>query len=94
MLQHRCRFCCIWSGVAAPFSCSSLYTSSVRLTSSNSPSYMQLSVSLGKLQIIIVSEISQIQKSKGCMFSLICGKQNECKHQQYYEKQVTLREGH
>jgi divalent metal cation (Fe/Co/Zn/Cd) transporter len=27
-----------------------------------------------KLEDIILSEVSQVQKAKGCMFSLICGK--------------------
>jgi hypothetical protein len=43
---------------------------------------------------IMLSEVNQAQKEKGCMFSLICGRQTQYKYQQYYEKQVTLRGGH
>jgi hypothetical protein len=39
---------------------------------------------------IILSEVSQVQRAKTCMFSLI----DLIQIQQYYEKQVTLREGH
>jgi hypothetical protein len=39
-----------------------------------------------ELEIIIFSEVSQVQKAKSLMLSLIC--------EIYYEKQVTLRGGH
>jgi hypothetical protein len=41
-----------------------------------------------ELENIILNEVSQAQKAKNCMFSLICGMQ------QYYETLVTLRAGH
>jgi hypothetical protein len=41
---------------------------------------------------IILSKVSQIQKAKGHMFSLMCGIQAQYK--QYYEKQVMLRGGY
>jgi hypothetical protein len=47
-----------------------------------------------ELEDIILSEVSQAQKAKSCMFSLICGRQTQYKYNQYYEKQVTLRGGH
>jgi hypothetical protein len=33
-----------------------------------------------ELEIIILSEVSQIQKAKGCMFSLICERQIQYKY--------------
>jgi hypothetical protein len=36
----------------------------------------------------IVSDITQVQKAKGCMFSLKCGMQTQSKYKQFYEKQV------
>jgi hypothetical protein len=42
---------------------------------------------------IMLSEVKQAQKDKGCMFSLICGGQTH-KHKQYHEKQVRLRGSH
>jgi hypothetical protein len=39
---------------------------------------------------IILSEVSQVQKAKGHMFSLICGIQTQYKYKQYYEKQAML----
>jgi hypothetical protein len=39
---------------------------------------------------IMLSEVSQAQKVKGLMFSLICGKQTQYDCNQYYEKQITL----
>jgi hypothetical protein len=48
-----------------------------------------------ELQIIIIlSEVSQVQKAKDYMFPLICGMQAKYKCKQYYEKQITLRGGH
>jgi hypothetical protein len=41
-----------------------------------------------KLEDIILSKVSQAQKSKGNMFSLI---ETQHKYKQYYENQVTLR---
>jgi hypothetical protein len=46
-----------------------------------------------ELENIILSEVSQAQKAKGLMFSLICGIQTQHKYKQYYENQVKLREG-
>jgi hypothetical protein len=43
---------------------------------------------------IILSEVSEVQKVKGCMFCLICGKLIQYKYKKYYEKQVMLRGGH
>jgi hypothetical protein len=43
-----------------------------------------------KLESIILSEASQVQKAKGRMCSLTCVTQTQYK--QHYEKQVTLRE--
>jgi hypothetical protein len=42
----------------------------------------------------IFGEVSQVQKTKGCMFSLICGIQTLYKYKQYYEMLFTLREDH
>jgi hypothetical protein len=39
-----------------------------------------------ELENIILSEVSQGQKVKGCMFSLLCGIQAQDKYKQYYEK--------
>jgi hypothetical protein len=47
-----------------------------------------------QLEDIILSEVTQAQKEKCYMFSLICGRQTQYKYKQYYEKQVMLREGH
>jgi hypothetical protein len=49
-----------------------------------------------ELENIIVSEVSQAQKTKGRMFSLICGILTQFKYNKtgHNEKQVTLREGH
>jgi hypothetical protein len=47
-----------------------------------------------ELENIILSEVSQFQKTKGCMFFLLCGIQIQYKYNQYYERQVTLRRGH
>jgi hypothetical protein len=46
------------------------------------------------LEDITLSEVSQAQKDKLHMFSLICGRQTQYKCKQYYEKQVMLRGGH
>jgi hypothetical protein len=49
----------------------------------------EILLSAGKwveLENIIISEVSQIQKTKGCRFSLICGIQTQYKYKQYYEK--------
>jgi hypothetical protein len=46
------------------------------------------------LENIILSQVSQAQKTKCCMFSFICGIQTQYKYKQYYEKQVMLRGGH
>jgi hypothetical protein len=43
---------------------------------------------------IILSEVSQIQKAKGHMFSLICGIQTQYNYKQYYEKLGMRRGGH
>jgi hypothetical protein len=43
---------------------------------------------------IMLSEVSQAQKDKGCMFSLICRREIQYKYKKYYEKQVMLRGGH
>jgi hypothetical protein len=34
----------------------------------------------------MLSEVSQTQKDKGCMFSLISGRQTQHKYKQYYKK--------
>jgi hypothetical protein len=47
-----------------------------------------------ELENIILNKVSQAQKAKSHMFSLIYGRQIQYKYKQYYEKQVTLREGH
>jgi hypothetical protein len=47
-----------------------------------------------ELENIILSEVSQVQKAKDLMFSLIYEIQTQYKDKQYYEKQVTLRGGH
>jgi hypothetical protein len=47
-----------------------------------------------EVENIILSEVSQVQKIKGHMFSLICGMQDQYKYNQYYEKQVTPKGGH
>jgi hypothetical protein len=47
-----------------------------------------------ELKNIILSEVSKVQKVKGCMFSLICGILIQYQYKQYYEKQVMLRGGH
>jgi hypothetical protein len=44
-----------------------------------------------KLENIILREVSQVQKAKGHMFSLVCGTQTYYKYMQYYEKQVMLK---
>jgi hypothetical protein len=46
------------------------------------------------LENIILSEVSQVQKAKSCMFSLICWVKTQYKYKQYYEKQVTLKGSH
>jgi hypothetical protein len=38
------------------------------------------------LENIVLSEVSQVQKAKGHMFSLICGILAQYKYKQYYEK--------
>jgi hypothetical protein len=43
------------------------------------------------LENIVLSEVSQVQKAKGHMFSLICGILAQYKYKQYYENQVMLR---
>jgi hypothetical protein len=40
---------------------------------------------------IILSEVSQVQKTKDYMFSLTCGRQTSYKYKQCSEKQVTQR---
>jgi hypothetical protein len=45
-----------------------------------------------ELENITISEVSQVQKTKGHMFSLICEIQTQYEHKQYFEKQVTIRE--
>jgi hypothetical protein len=45
-----------------------------------------------ELENIILSEVRQGQKARGCVFSLICGIQTQYKYKQYHGKQVTLRE--
>jgi hypothetical protein len=47
-----------------------------------------------ELENIILSKVNQVQKVKGHMFSLMCGIDTQYKYKQYYEKQVTPREGH
>jgi hypothetical protein len=47
-----------------------------------------------QLEDIILSEVTQAQKEKCYMFSLICGRQTQYKYKQYYEKQEKLRAGH
>jgi hypothetical protein len=47
-----------------------------------------------ELENIILSEISQVQKTKGHKFSVICGILNQYKYKQYYEKHVTPSRGH
>jgi hypothetical protein len=47
-----------------------------------------------QLENIVLSEVSQAQKDKGCMFFLISGKQTQYKYKQNYEKWVRLRGGH
>jgi hypothetical protein len=37
-----------------------------------------------KLENIILSEVSQVQKAKGCIFFLTCGKQAQYKIKQHY----------
>jgi hypothetical protein len=44
-----------------------------------------------ELENIILSEVNQIQKAKGYMFSFICGILAQYKYKQYYENQVMLR---
>jgi hypothetical protein len=66
----------------------------MRLTSSNSPSSHATLCSPQGMENIILSEISQVQKAKVQMFSLICGIQTQYKYKQYYEKQVMLRGSH
>jgi hypothetical protein len=39
-----------------------------------------------ELEVIIVSDVSQAQKAKSHMFSLICGIQTYYKYKQYYAK--------
>jgi hypothetical protein len=39
-----------------------------------------------QLEDIVWSEVSQVQQDKGCLFSLICGRQAQYKDKQYYEK--------
>jgi hypothetical protein len=46
-----------------------------------------------ELENIILSEVSQVQKAKGHMFSLMW-KKTQYKYKQYYEKQVMLRGSH
>jgi hypothetical protein len=46
-----------------------------------------------QLEDIMLSEVSQAQKDKDCMFSLICGRQTQYKYKQYYEKQFIIRGG-
>jgi hypothetical protein len=47
-----------------------------------------------QLEDIMLSEVTQAQKDKGHIFSLICGRQTQYKYKQYYEKQVMPRGGH
>jgi hypothetical protein len=47
-----------------------------------------------EVENIILSEVSQVQKAKDCIFSIICRIQTQYKYKQHYEKQVMLREGH
>jgi hypothetical protein len=42
----------------------------------------------------MLSEVSQAQKDKGHMLSLICETETKYKCKQYYEKQVKLRGEH
>jgi hypothetical protein len=42
-----------------------------------------------EVESIMLSEVSQVQTTKGRMLSLICGRQAQYKYKQYYEKQVT-----
>jgi hypothetical protein len=44
-----------------------------------------------ELENIILSEVFQFQKAKGCMSSLTCGIQTQYKYKQFYEKQAILR---
>jgi hypothetical protein len=39
-----------------------------------------------EMENIILSKVSQVQKAKGHMFSLICGLWTSYKYKQYYEK--------
>jgi hypothetical protein len=41
-----------------------------------------------ELENIILSEVSQAQKTKGCMFFLICGIETQYKYEQYYENRL------
>jgi hypothetical protein len=47
-----------------------------------------------EIENIILSEVSQVQKAKGCLLSLICGKQTQFKNKPYYEKYIMLRGVH
>jgi hypothetical protein len=42
-----------------------------------------------ELRNIILSEVSQVQKAKSRMFSVVCGITDQIQTHQYYEKQVT-----
>jgi hypothetical protein len=43
------------------------------------------------LKNIILREVSQFQKAKSTLFSLICGIEIQYNYKQYYEKQITLK---
>jgi hypothetical protein len=47
-----------------------------------------------ELENIILSALSQVQKTKSCMFSSHMGNIDLIQIQQYYGKPVILREGH
>jgi hypothetical protein len=47
-----------------------------------------------EIEDIILSEVSQAQKTKSCMFSLIWGSTDPIEIQQYYKKQFRLRKSH
>jgi hypothetical protein len=57
----------------------------------------EISLFAGKwmeLESITLSEVSQVQKAKGCVFPLICGTQTQHKYKQHYEMQLMLKGGH
>jgi hypothetical protein len=42
-----------------------------------------------ELENIILSKVNQVQKTKGLMFSLICGTKSQYKYKQYYENRLS-----